>query len=255
MGSIKEPHFDNWLSDFEYMKEHYFSNPSYLKIDGKPVVFVYLTRVYFRNQGDDALARLRKQFSEVYLVRDDVFFTKDRDFRYRGEWAKKFDAVTTYCIYGQSVGPLGGKQKAIDFPAANFAQAKQEANRAGTAFIPAVAPSYNDTAVRKGHPGRARYFSDKKDSKEGDVFREMIREAALPNLDPKSDHIMMVTSFNKWSEDSQIEATSGTAKPTSTDVSKSGPHYTGGQTYPDYGNLYLDILREETDTKITHIKH
>lgn len=48
------------ILNLKYMKTHYFSNPSYLKIDGKPVVFVYLTRVYFRNQGDKALAGLRK---------------------------------------------------------------------------------------------------------------------------------------------------------------------------------------------------
>ena len=38
--------------------------------------------------------------------------------------------------------------------------------------------------VRKGHPGRARYFSDVEDSKEGDIFRAMIAdvatEAAIP---------------------------------------------------------------------------
>ncbi len=55
----------------------------------------------------------------------------------------------------------------------------------------------------------------------------------------------MVTSFNEWYEDSQIEATAGAAQPSLTDDSKSGEYYTGGQTYVDYGYLYLDILREE----------
>lgn len=72
----------------------------------------------------------------------------------------------------------------------------------------------------------------------------MIRKAALPNLDPKADKIMMVPSFNEWYEDSQIEATTG--PPSSADVSESGIHYTGGQIYRDYGYLYLDILKEET---------
>ena len=31
------------------------------------------------------------------------------------------------------------------------------------------------TAVREGHPGRARYFTDVEDSEEGDLFRAMIR--------------------------------------------------------------------------------
>jgi hypothetical protein len=50
----------------------------------------------------------------------------------------------------------------------------------GAAFIPTVAPGYNDTAVRSGHPGRARYFSDIADSQEGDIFRAMIADGAEP---------------------------------------------------------------------------
>ena len=108
-----------------------------------------------------------------------------------------------------------------------------------------IAPGYNDTAVRDGHPGRARYFTDVENSKEGDIFREMIRQAALPNVDPKCGNIIMVTSFNEWYEDSQVEATAGTTPSSSTDDSKSGGYYTGGQRYVDYEYLYLDILKEE----------
>ncbi|MBM4152944.1 MAG: hypothetical protein FJ220_05435 [Kiritimatiellaceae bacterium] len=56
----------------------------------------------------------------------------------------------------------------------------------------------------------------------------------------------MVTSFNEWYEDSQIEATTGTLPSSNTDDSESGTYYTGGETYVDYGHLYLDILKEET---------
>ena len=55
----------------------------------------------------------------------------------------------------------------------------------------------------------------------------------------------MVTSFNEWYEDTQIEATLGTAQPTTRDDSASGVFYTAGDSYADYGYLYLDILREE----------
>jgi hypothetical protein len=72
----------------------------------------------------------------------------------------------------------------------------------------------------------------------------MIRDVAMPHLDPTCGRIVMVTSFNEWYEDTQIEATAGTAEPTSTDDSPSGTHYTGGQRYVDYGCLYLDILRQ-----------
>ena len=245
MRSFKNPDYSKWMSDLEYLKENYFDDPRYLKINDRPVIFVYLSREYFRNKGHDALKQMRKKYPEIYLVGDDVYFGDDSTGDYKAEWAKNFDAVTAYDVYGQSIGKLGGTHKAIEFLANNYRQAKKAANSVGTAFMPAIAPGYNDTAVRRGHPGRARYFTDIDNSKEGDIFREMIRQAALPNIDSSCNNIIMVTSFNEWYEDSQIEATAGTSQASSTDDSRSGSYYTGGQRYVDYGHLYLDILKEE----------
>jgi hypothetical protein len=245
LGSFDKPNYRHWLTDMEYLKKTYFDDPRYLKIDNRPVVFVYLSRVYFRNQGQDALKQMREKFPEIYLVGDDVYFGDDSTGDYKAEWAKQFDAVTAYDVYGQSIGKLGGTHKAVRFLADNYQQTKKIANSVGTAFMPAIAPGYNDTAVRDGHPGRARYFTDTDNSKEGDVFREMIRQAALPNIDSSCNNIIMITSFNEWYEDSQIEATAGTSPSSSTDDSDSGSYYTGGQTYNDYGYLYLDILKQE----------
>lgn len=245
MGRFKNPHYQHWIRDLEYLKKTYFDNPNYLRINNRPVIFVYLSRVYFRDQGQDALKQMREKFPEIYLVGDDVYYGDDSSGDYKAEWAENFDAVTAYDVYGQSVGKLGGTHQAVEFLANNYRQAKKTANRVGTAFMPAIAPGYNDTAVRKGHPGRARYFTDTDNSKEGDIFREMIRRAALPNIDPSCDNIIMITSFNEWYEDSQIEATAGKSPTSNTDDSDSGSYYTGGQRYVDYEYLYLDILKEE----------
>jgi len=236
---FSHPSYARWIPDLTYLKENYFDHPHYLRIDGKPVIFVYLTREYFRNKGHDALKEMRETFPQIYLVGDDVFGAG-----YKSEWAKHFDAVTAYDVYGQSVGRFGGTRKAIEFLADNYRHAKARANAVGTAFMPTIAPGYNDTAVRKGHPGRARYFIDVQGSKEGDIFRAMIREVALPHLDPRCGNMMMITSFNEWYEDTQIEATSGTTRPSDTDDSETGTYFTGGDRYVDYGHLYLDILRE-----------
>jgi len=239
LGSLKAPEYSRWIDDLAYLEKTYFDRPNYLRINGKPVVFVYLTRVYFRNKGREALQEMRKRFPKLYLVGDDVFGAG-----YQADWAKPFDAITAYDVYGQSVGRFGGTHKALDFLAKNYGTAKAAANSVGVAFMPTIAPGYNDTAVRKGHPGRARYFTDVEGSKEGDIFRAMIRDVALPHLDPRCERIMMVTSFNEWYEDTQIEPTSGAVGPSTTDDSESGTYYTGGDRYVDYGSLYLDILRD-----------
>jgi glycoprotein endo-alpha-1,2-mannosidase len=245
LGGFDKPDYSQWIPDLKYIRDTYFKNPNYLTINGRPVVFFYLSREYFRNRGAEALEQMRKELPELYLVGDDVYFGIEPQQEYKSEWAKQFDAVTVYDVYGQSIGKYGATRKAVEFLAANYRQAKEAANRAGVGFMPTVTPGYNDTAVRKGHPGRARYFTDVEDSKEGDIFREMIRRAALPNLDASCGRIMMVTSFNEWFEDSQIEATAGTAAESSTDDSQEGKAYTSGSVYRDYGMLYLDILKEE----------
>ncbi|HUF61997.1 MAG TPA: hypothetical protein VMN36_07975 [Verrucomicrobiales bacterium] len=242
LGRLNAPNHENLLGDFAYLKERFFDHPHYLKIEGKPVVFLYLTRVYFRDRGQEALAELRRQHPEVYLIGDDVFGP-----RYSSDYARQWDAVTAYDVYGQSLQSDGATRTALKTLTSHYTNARDRAHAVGTAFVPAIAPGYNDRAVREGHVGRARYFSDAEDSREGDIFRAMIREAAVPLADPKCRNMIMVTSFNEWYEDTQIEATAGNAGTTAKDNSGAGAFYTEGDRYEDYGALYLDILREEKE--------
>lgn len=241
LGRFNRPRYSSFVDDVLYLREHVFSDPNYLKINGRPVFFIYLTREYFRNRGHDELAALRERVPEIYIVGDDVFGPN-----YRAEWAEPFDAVTAYDVYGQSTGIHKATRRAVRTLAENYAQARAAANSGGAGFIPAVAPGYNDTAVRDGHPGTPRYLVDEPESREGDLFRALIREAALPNLDARGGRLMMVTSFNEWYEDTQIEATAGTSETTSIDNSASQQDFAGGDRYEDYGSLYLDILNEAT---------
>jgi hypothetical protein len=238
-GEADRPNSENWAGDLNYLHEHYFKDANYLRIDGRPVLFVYLTRVYFRENAAELMRQAREQVKDLYLVADDMFGAG-----YRSEWAKHFDAVTAYDVYGQSTQVHRTTRKAIETLAANYQHARAAANSVGAAFIPAVSPGFNDTVVRPGHSPTARYFADDTNSLEGDVFRMMIRDAALPNVDDKCGRLMMVTSFNEWYEDTQIEATAGTAPATTQDQSANKTKFTGGDRYEDYSNLYLDILRE-----------
>ncbi|MHC4543305.1 MAG: hypothetical protein ACYSYL_02100 [Planctomycetota bacterium] len=241
LGSFSEPDYSRLVPDVQYFAENYFGNPNYLKIDGRPVIFIYLTRVYFRNQGDEALAELRAAFPDLYIIADDVFGR-----HYNSSYASKWNAVTAYDVYGQTLGSYGSTQAALNRLEDILNDAKTAANSVGVGLIPFSSPGFNDRGVREGHSGGPRYFEDNLYSVEGDLFRSMLREVVVPKVDALAEKILMVTSFNEWHEDTQIEPTAGTAGRTNVDDSVTGDYYTEGDYYTDYGHLYLEILHNET---------
>ena len=110
-------------------------------------------------------------------------------------------------------------------------------------FIPTVSPGFNDAAVRSGHAAAPRYETDVPGSAEGSLFADELNRAALPNLDPAAENILMVNSFNEWHEDTQIEPTNLATATTADDASGT---LTQGYSYPGYGDLYLNELRTAT---------
>jgi hypothetical protein len=79
----------------------------------------------------------------------------------------------------------------------------------------------------------------------GSLFRAIL-QGTKPLVDGALGNLIMVTSWNEWHEDTQIEPVQ-TAAPTSVDDSPSGSDFTAGLPYEGYHLRYLDILREELD--------
>jgi glycoprotein endo-alpha-1,2-mannosidase len=244
LGSFDNPNFSNFVPDFQYLAQNYFNNANYFKIDGRPVVFIYLTRAYFNTQaGRDAVASLRQtmnnQFGiDPYLVGDDVFPGQNNAQR-----AALWDAITDFDVYGSALQTLGSTTTAVNSLASQFQSARQLANSVQRGFIPAVSPGFNDRAVRSGHSAAPRYLTNVPGSAEGSLYSALLNQAVLPNLDPAGHNLLMVSTFNEWHEDTQVEPTI-VANPTSAD--DGAGTYTQGYSYSGYGNLYLDLLRTAT---------
>jgi hypothetical protein len=237
------PGFDdvsNVSSDLAHMAANYFAHPNYLRIDGRPVLFVYLTRVLSRNGMLDEVVTLMRSAAtaaghDLYIVGDQVFGQPTNS-----SALALLDAVTNYDVYG-SMGAKGyAGQPAVD--AYYVAQAKWQvlANAAGAAFIPAATPGFNDKGVRDGHPAVSRRLTQ--ESEHGTLFRAMLQQA-VTYAESATGHMLLVTSWNEWHEDTQIEPVIESAPTTSDD---GGGAYSEGLDYEGYGERYLDILREET---------
>ena len=233
--------FDLVGSDIAYMAEHYFNHPNYLKIEGKPVLIVYLTRVLSRNGTlGEVVGAMRASAAqagqELYIIGDEVFGQPPNSSNALG----LLDAVTNYDVYG-SMGAKGyAGQHAVDRYYRAQAQWRALAHEAGAAFVPAATPGFNDKGVRGGHEATSRKLDS--DAEYGSLFRAML-EQAVAHTDDATGNMLLITSWNEWHEDTQIEPIAE-APPTALDDSDSGKAFSEGLSYEGYGERYLQILRD-----------
>ena len=236
--------YSNLGPDITYIANHYFHHPNYLKIDGKPVLFVYLTRVLSgMGTQQSSITAMRNAATaagfELYIVGDQVFGSPPAVLTNVG----RLDAITNYDVYG-SMGATGyATQSDVNSYYAAQAGWKVLADSLGWGFIPGASPGFNDKGVRPGHAPLSRKLAP--DGTFGSLFRAMLR-GAKGVVDSRLGNMIMVTSWNEWHEDTQIEPVHKAA-PTSVDDSPTGSDYTTGLPYEGYEMRYLEILREETD--------
>jgi hypothetical protein len=245
LGTFASPNYSNLVPDFQYLAQNYFSNPNYYRINGRPVVFMYLTRAYFNAPGASAaIATLRQTIQSQYgvnpyIVGDDVFPGQNNAQR-----AALWDSITDFDVYGSALQGNGSTTAGVNALTSQFQTALQMAQSVHVGWIPAVSPGFNNRGTGGTLPAAPRYLTDVPGAAEGSLFSAELNQAALPTLDPSANNILMVSTFNEWHEDTAIEPTI-VAAPTSND--DSGTHaLTQGYSYTGYGDLYLNQLRQAT---------
>ena len=236
--------YDNLGPDITYLANNYFNHPNYLKINNKPVLFIYLTRVLSgRGTLQSSLTTIRNAASvagyEVFIVGDQVFGSPPSS----ANNIALLDAITNYDVYG-SMGASGyATQTSVNSYYSAQSGWKTLAQGVNVGFIPGTVPGFNDNGVRNGHNPLSRKLMA--DQEFGSLFRAMVVEAKK-HVDNTLGNMLMVTSWNEWHEDTQIEP-QRLMLPTNIDVSPSGSDYTTDLFYEGYGERYLQILREEID--------
>lgn len=195
------------VDDFRYLAETFFDAPNYVRIDGRPVVFIYLSRIMTGDlvAGLEAV-RVAVQEEcgvEPFLIGDEVYWHAPSV-----ERLSVFDGVTPYNMH-TSV-PDVAEWFSRELPG-KYEEWRAASESADVLFVPGVIPGFNDSAVRPEarHPTIPRNTA---------LFEEQIRLA----LDASDDEqpIIMLNSWNEWHEDTAIEPAE------------------------DFGLTYLEVLRQ-----------
>ncbi len=163
--------------------EKYGSHEAHLKVDGRPVVFIYGRAVE-----ELGLLGWREAVELVKAGHRDGATILGDQFSYGA--ARVFDGVHTY----NTAGSLAGLSldQAEKWAAGTYGSWVQLADQAGKISTITVIPGYDDTKIRK--PGLAVERFD------GNLYRTQWDQAIA--ADP---HWVLITSFNEWHEGSEIE--------------------------------------------------
>lgn len=193
-----------FISDMRYIAQSYMNHPQYYRINGRPVVIIYLSRI-ITGDLEGVLDLARSELSDlgvdVYFVGDEI---EDGDRGIDANRMRLFDAITSYNLYNPFVVEAGFDtlpewtqyaRGVYDEWRAVAARTRVKGRGSLTVdFQPGVIPQYNDTPVRQGNlpitSSSTREFSD---------MLAMARATSGPG------GVIWITSWNEWHEGTTIE--------------------------------------------------
>jgi hypothetical protein len=251
-------------ADMVTFAHKYFSNRSYLRIAGRPVVVLYLTRTLTGDVAGmmrGARAVLRQQGYDPFFIGDEMYWrVTQQNLPATGSpltaapqtaRIEDFDAITAYTLYSGDPPPsLGETDDLRGYPGRTPIVRDErrliDEYRASTGgrvpVLPDVSPGFNDRGVRlpTDHPAQPRQWLP--GAGPASTLDHLFRQVALPEVDARLP-IVFVTAWSEWNEDTGIAPIPGT--PTSRDDSPSGRAYTQGYTYGGEGDRALVVLRHD----------
>ena len=176
---------ENALRDVLYLLENYASHPAWLKVNGKPVLFVYGRAV--GEVGLDGWLWIITEANRRYP--GGAVFIGDQISR---PAAHVFDGIHTYNITGSTAGQSVAAASAWARSAFPGFVKTAGANRIACVTI---IPGYDDSKLGRPTP---RPVTERHD---GSTYRALWQEAMAANPD-----WVLITSWNEWHEGSEIEA-------------------------------------------------
>ena len=248
------PTIDRFVFDMEDIASRFFAHPSHLRIGGRPVIVLYVTRTAI-GRFAEAMLRARERLARLgfdpFVIGDEIFWVVAKEDgsgntdEPQAERIALFDAITAYNLYDSTeLSHFGYGASSTFLRDARALYTRYSGAARGKPVIPMAMPGYNDrgTRLELDHQPIPREW--RAGAGEGTFFSRWLDGFTLPLVDPGLPMIL-ITSWNEWGEDTAIEPLT-LAEATALDVSKAGNTYTRGFRYAGFGTRYLEVLGERT---------
>lgn len=240
---ITDQNLPLWLQDMDYIADQYFNHPNYLRMNGRPVLYIYLSHIY-TGKYKEAYAQLRQRLKnkghDVFIVGDfDLYAPYDKDRH------DVLDALSPYIAIPAGHRYTNGQTFPHDYDfLRNMALAMEDKaakiKSHGKLFIPNVYPGFNNRVVSL----QTGFLVPRQLSKRHthySLYEGMIKLARTFS-DPEQK-MVTITSWNEWHEDTSIEPVISAA-PNSRDNSSNGASYSLNYPYEGYGYTLLNLTKE-----------
>ncbi len=257
---MTEEKIERLVEDIVFLAERYFNHPSYLHINGRPVMVFYLTRTINVNY-EKAFQRARETLKvlghDPFIIGDEIFWQVTKG---HGDWngspdayprpeqvglpqwdrVRIFDAITAYNVYeGGNPEHAGYASQSSHFRDVDELYSMYAGE---VPIIPTVLPGYNDRGVRLSADNYAIPRQWREKGREGSLFQFYLSHIGKKHAD-ENLKMFFITSWNEWNEDTAIEPLQ-VSLPTNRDQSPDGRAYTQGYDYAGFGMTYLETLRD-----------
>jgi hypothetical protein len=231
--------YDTFVSDFDHFAKKYFDQPEYLKIDGRPVVYIWGTwnaTGRFVEAFKEAREKAMAYGFDVYIVGDII-----RTDRFDPDLASVYDANTNFVFFMAGSPPAEDVGKSVPNLEAAFVQ--WENNIAGlkvrgreeqVILQPGFTPQYDDRLFRSVNNMDYPTYAPALSKDQVIDMATMLRNHAQPS-GSEGLKLIWLNTWNNWAETTTFEPTAD-----------SGPKYPAGNYQFDMLEVIRDVFGVKT---------
>jgi hypothetical protein len=195
-----------FFTDMDYMADHYFNHPSYLKTDGQPIVIIYAARDLYdlSEQPTEILREMRENLKdkryEIYLI-GEMFLPAIPGIASwlppKEEFLEEMNGITNWIAFRPWDGSRTGVKtwdEVLNDVKTYYPKWQEYTNSHNMSFVPFVYPGFDDRNCSWGSDIVLPRYPDR--------FREFVELALSYN---SHINMMLIATWNDWNEGSNIE--------------------------------------------------